>query len=373
MVSYADLAWLARCFQYPFHPSDPLNYYVDVKGREFREILQFESTNTIYFLVNWLLDRIYPNSPVFIAFLIKTVNALVFITTYLLATRKREDICIIDFLLLFNPYTLMTINRNVRDLYIILFVLMIIIGIGCIKNDRLSPVWTLMAVLLLGLYRPILLVPLFIVFLYEKRKNMLPWQWVAVAVICSLLIVLNIEAIFTRVTRQVISAMEYIGEDVSEFLPLLQGNISFGVCRMLMSRFAVGFVSFLFTPHPINHIVSWMNGMDALGNYGIYTGFDNVLVSLGSLYNYLLVIPLLFVMLRKEYLRKINWPILLFTCMFIVLYVVSYLGVTDIRNRSTAYFFMLLTLMHSDIPPKFTLRGYIYTFLVFCVIYVFSS
>lgn len=370
LISWSDLYWLVKHCQFPFHPSDPLNYHIDVKGRMFREVLQIESSNKIYFIINWFLDRVYPDSEIFVSFILKTTNVLVFLITYLLATRNRKHIDIIDYLILFSPYTIMTINRNVRDMYIVLLVLMILMGIGCMKDNKLNLFWTMVGVVFLILFRPILLLPLFVVFLFINRNKISIFNLSILVCIAIVVVALNFQTIITKVAIQTISAIDYIGEDVTEFLPLLQGNITVGVVKTLVIRLAIGFISFLFTPHPINYITLWLSGMDSVGNFGIYTGFDNVLVSLGSLFNYILVIPLLFVMVIKENRPKVNKSIFLFACLFIILYVVSYLGVTDIRNRNTAYFFMLLALMYSDIKPQYTSIGYLATFLVFCVIFI---
>ena len=372
LISCIDLIWLVNFFQLPFHPSDPSNYHLSVKGRMLRNVLEIDSSNQIYYVINWWLDRVYPESEIFVSFILKTHNIFLFMITYLLATRNFKETGILDYLILFNPYTIMTINRNVRDMYIVLLVLMILIGIGCLKNNRLHPFWTIFAVVLLAFFRPVLLLPLFIVFLFNHRQKITRWQLIAICFIAVLVIVLNYQTIFNKVARQTISAIDYIGEDVTEYLPLLNGEISLGIVKSLVFRLAVGFLSFLFTPHPVNFISSWFSGMDSIGTYGIYTGFDNVLVSLGSLFNYLLVIPLLFVMLTNENRPKVNKSVFLFACLFIILYVVSYLGVTDIRNRNTAYFFMLLALLYSDINPVLTKRGYLYTFLIFCLILVVS-
>lgn len=370
LISWTDLIWLVKHCQLPFHPSDPMNYHIDVKGKMLREVFLIESSNKIYFIINWFLDWVYPDSEVFISFILKTANVLVFMTIYLLTTRNQKKITIIDYLILFSPYTIMTINRNVRDMYIVLLILMILMGMGCMKDNKLNLFWTMVGVVFLIFFRPIILLPLFVVFLFINRNRISKVQLAILIVVALAGVALNYQTILMKVARQTISAIDYIGEDVTEFLPLLQGNITIGILKTLVIRLIIGFISFLFTPHPINYITLWIEGMDEFGNLGIYTGFDNVLVSLGSLFNYILVIPLLFVMITNENRPKVNKSIFLFASLFIILYVVSYLGVTDIRNRNTAYFFMLLALMYSDIEPKYITLGYVATFLIFSVIYL---
>lgn len=370
LVTLGDFYWLCSIQGEAFHPSDPYNYYYKIIDLHFSEVLRIESSNTFYFIINWFYWKIW-GDPFLASFFLKINNVLVYICTYLLLTKKKTAVCYIDYLLLFNPYTIMTLVRNVRDIYIILFVVMILLGIGVIKNNRLNFFWVLIAILLLSITRSILLLPLLIVF-FELKKKYFPVYWRYVLYAFTFILLVLFHATLIRVVgNQMISSIAYIGEETDAFLPLLDGGISISILKSISIRLCIGLISFIFTPHPVNFILNWLATMDQNGSSGIYTGTDNLLIAMGSIFNYLLVLPLVILCVLNY--KKCNRSIFIFVTCYIILYVVSYLGVSDIRNRNTAIFFILASVMFSDYNLKLRRKHYLIMLGIFGCIMLFSA
>lgn len=370
LVTLGDFYWLYSIYDKAFHPSDPSNYYYDIIDLHFSEVLSIESSNTFYYIINWLYWKVWEN-PFLTAFFLKINNVLVYLCTYLLLTKKTTTICYIDYLLLFNPYTLMTLVRNVRDVYIILFVVMILLGLGVVKNNRLNFFWVLIAILLLSITRSVLLLPLLIVF-FELKKRYIPIGWRYVMYSVAFLFFIFFHATLIRIVgNQMVSAIIDIGEEPDSFLPLLDGGFSVSILKNIAIRLSIGLISFIFTPHPFNFISNWLATMDQNGLSGIYTGTDNFLIAIGSVFNYLFVIPLIILFVINY--KKCNRSIFIFVLCYVILYVVSYLGVSDIRNRNSAIFFILASIMFSDYNLKLKREYYLITLGIFCCIMLFSA
>lgn len=370
LVTLGDYYWLCAIHGEAFHPSDPYDYYYDIIDLRFSEVLRIESSNTFYFIINWFYWKIW-GDPYIASFLLKINNVLVYLCAYLLLTKKKTYVSSIDYLLLFNPYTIMTMVRNVRDMYIILFVVMILLGLGVVKGNKLNLFWMSLAILLLLITRSVLLLPLLIVFFELKKKYYSVYLRYGLYAIMCILFLLFSSTLIRIVGNQMISAMAFIGEETDVFLPLLNGELSVPMLKSITVRLCIGLVSFIFTPHPVNFISNWLTTMDQNGLSGIYTGTDNLLIALGSVFNYLFVLPLVILFILNY--KKCNRCIFLFVTCYIILYVVSYLGVSDIRNRNTAIFFILASIMFSDYNLKMKRKYYLITFGIFCCIMLFTS
>ncbi len=365
-----DYIWLCSNTDWPFHPSDPSAYYQEVVGKTLYEVLSLESSNTFYYIVNWINWKVWQD-PFFCSAILRLDNILAYIAAYLLLTHKSRRFDYIDLLLLFNPFTIVTMVRNVRDIYIILFVIIALIGLGLMPRYKPNKIWTCVGILLLLITRAVLLLPIFWVY-YESKKHLLSkkkkiFLYLSVTVVAVVLFPL----ILHTVANQMISAIAFVGEDIEPYLPLLNGNISLPVIKTVLSRLLIGLVSFLFTPHPINFYRSWVASPDWENVVGIYTLPDNMLIFIGSIFNYLFVIPLFIYLFLNR--KNANRNLILFACAFIVLYVVSYLGVVDIRNRNTAIFFILAALFYSTDKIRLTVKHYIFTLCIFCGLFILSA
>ena len=365
-----DLCWLLNNTHWPFHPSDPSAYYKDVIGKNFNQIISVESSNTFYYIVNWINWNIWENAT-FCSLMLRLNNILAYLICYLLATDRNRPISVIDLLLLFNPFAIITIARNVRDIYIILFVLITMRGIGIFPKIHSNKILSICGFFLLIITRAIMILPISLDWYYNIRNHISRKSKMLMMTLCGLLILLFFPYILHTVANQMISAIQYVGEDIEPYLPLLNGQMPFSTIKSVIYRLFIGSISIIFTPHPLNFLSEWMESPDFYSIVGIYTFPDNCLIFIGSIFNYLFIIPLVFFAIIK--FKRLNKGLLIFTLSFIVLYVVSYLGVVDIRNRNTMFFFILITLYYSNIRISIPVKCYFATIIVFSGIYLLSA
>lgn len=370
IITYFDLIFIENVNNISFHYSDPTYYYLSTLNIPFRNIFLIENaSNAFYFIINWIYNHVYDNTTI-ISSLIKLNNVLIILCSYLLLSKKINKISYLDFILLFNPYLLITIIRNTRDAYIILFVSIILIGLDIINNNRISKLWVMIAVVLLFITRPILLFPLALILIIKNKlkfKRYITYSFIIIAI--AILFIYRNYILFL-VGSQILSSLSYIGEDVTTLLPLLEGKISVSILIFLFKRMFIGFISFIFTPHPINYFLKWTSEMNSIGTYNIYTGFDNFLILIGSIYSYIFILPLTIVYFHKY--RKQNKYLFIFILWYIIIYVIAYIGITDIRNRHLAFFFIIFALAESEISPRIPFKYIISVILIFCGISVLS-
>lgn len=362
-ISFIDLIWLFQIEEQPFHPSDPTHYYELIRDISFIQIFNLESSNSFYLIINWILNQFWIN-PYWISIWVKIDNCLIAVFIYLLLTYNIKTVSKWDYILLFNPYMILTINRNVRDLYIILFVLIILIGLKTIQNRSISKYWIISAVLCLSITRIVLFAPIMAVWLYNKWGTLSKRVRLISLVFFVIITIGAISFLLKTVLNQMLSSMDFVGENIEDIMPILSGDISIPSVIAVVKRLVIAAVVFIFTPNPINFFNTWIDSMNATGASNIYTGFDNFLIFIGSIYNYIFVIPYIFyTIFNYKYLNK---SLLLFTCIYSILYIVSYLGQTDIRNHNTAIFFFIACLMTSHIRIKLKPKEYLLS-LVVCI------
>ncbi|MDE6479936.1 MAG: hypothetical protein K2L45_06660 [Muribaculaceae bacterium] len=356
IISFLDMLWLFSVEERPLHPSDPTEYYEKVKDLNFTQVLDLESSNSFYFIVNWFLNLFWDN-PYWISIWVKIDNCLLAVFIYLLLTHNRHNVTKWDYILMLNPYMILTINRNVRDLYIILFVLVILIGLHTIKNLRLPKICVLCAIFSLSITRIILFAPILAVWLFQKWNTLSKKMRyfgvliVVVAIFCAFTFIMK------TMVNQMVSSMDFGGENIEELMPLISGNYSLGSFVALFKRLLIATFVFVFTPNPINFFNSWMTTMNDIGGSNIYTGIDNFIILIGSLYYYIFIVPYIFYCIFR--IRTINKSLILFTVIFSILYIISYLGQTDIRNHNTAIFFFIVSLMNSHSAIKLKTKDYL--------------
>lgn len=373
-VTVFDLAFLDNFLNRCFHFSDPSHYYEITKSITFSDIFRMEdASNSFYFIINWFYNKVY-NDPFIISFWLKINNVLVILSAYLLITYRTPRYTIYDTIILFNPYLLVTIIRNVRDAYIILFVAMIMVGLGLFNAKSKSKFILILGVSLLAITRPILLVPFLIVYIYKlvKNKPKLKYPVLLAVIIGGYYFFFDI---YDMILHQALSAMAYLEEDAAEFDVLFEHQFSLSTFSMLFKRIVIGLVSFLFTPHPLNFINNWLTNCDMYGTLGIYTGLDNFLISAGSIYCYLFVIPLVlyYFVNYKSFNPRLFW----FVVLYIVIYTIAYMGITDIRNHHFAYFFILVAFIFETQDRRIAFKNFkpylLGTLIIFMIIRIISN
>lgn len=369
-ISIIDMIWLFNVENAPLHPSDPINYFYNAINHPFSEVFEEGHSNMLYPIINWVMTRFWSN-PYWFCLLIKIDNSLLAIIIYLLLTCKNPRLTIFDYIILFNPYLILTLNRNVRDLYIILFVLLIFIGIGVIHSIRINKFWLFVSILLLAITRAILIAPLLVVWFSMQWTKLSNAQKFFVLITIILISIAGLEIMIKESMNQMISSMSYSGQDYEDLRPLLYGEYSLSAWFAFCKKFIMAFSVFLFTPNPLNHIVEWYRSMTETGASNIYTGFDNLLILLGSIYYYVFVVP--YIINAFYNYTKYNHQLLLFSVLFAVLYSVSYLGQTDIRNHNTFIYFFLASILYSKYRIKIHIKDCMGSILLCLGIHKFSS
>lgn len=336
-----ELIYLNYDYSRSIHFSDPTDYYDTSKNlKNFSQIFSLESTNVFYFIINYYYINIYDSEVVF-SLLIRFNNIFLIIYIYLLLSQVTNRVRKIDYLFVFNPYLFLIAVRNVRDLYILLFVILFLLSIGALpkRDESYSRPTLIISVIMLILVRPICLVPLGFVYLLKYRKQNRFLGVVAVLLFFVALLAYR-EIIVAKVMNQFISAGDYVGEDVSIFAEMLDGGFSGAGVIAMTIRIIKAIVSLLCTPHPIKYFNTWITHSDSIGTYNIYTGLDNLLIVIGSCFIYLYILPLIMkLFLKMEMYKKVTFQ---YAILFALIYAISYLGITDIRNHFIVYIFLLL-------------------------------
>ena len=370
LITLLDLGFLCKLGR-PFHISDPSDYYYNTVNLTFSQLFKLEGTNTFYNIINWYYNHVFDN-PYVISLFIKLDNILVILIAYLLITGELEDFGASDLILLFNPYLLVTISHNVRDAYIILFVSMVLVGMGCFRETGRKNLYLIIGLLLLCITRKILLVVFAIIALMALIRKNRRWIYVVVPVV-GIVLFMFWNQIIAAMIKQAISAMEFVNEDTSDFAEMMENQYSISTLFLLFKRFGIGFVSLLLTPHPVNFFNQWIANADSMGTYGIYTAFDNVMIVIGAIYSYIFILPVLF-----EYFAEYktnNQIVFYFILIFIVIYVIAYLGITDIRNRHIIFFFILADYIQQkkEFSLKTNGRYYMLSMIMFVFIALISG
>lgn len=369
-VTLFDLLYLNITYQRAFHFSDAGGYYYHTLGMSFSDVWHVESSNMVYWLINWVYNHLY-TSPSWISFLLRINNILVLLSAYAMLTKKIPRISYVDILMLWNPMMVMVVIRNVRDLYILFFVVVLLIGFGLIRNNSLPKSATVLGILMVLLFRSVLLLPVAAaVWMKYKYCFSARTRYIFYAV-GAVFLSFSFARVVSLAGGQIVSALQYINEDISMYTPLLQGVISPGLVIMLIKRMAIALISFIFTPQPLNYILDWVQNMDHTGMANIYTGFDNLLIFFGSIVNYLWVFPILFACVGSY--RHLNKYVSVYTLLYIALYVTMYIGVSDIRNRIHALFFVQFLFL--TVTPEIRVRPvhYLLSAGMFFAISLFSQ
>lgn len=122
----AEQFYLENVYGMHFNLSDSTNYYLQTKDISFEQLVENMSvddgrSNSFYYLLNWAYQSGF-SEPAIYGVALKLTNAIFFLLAYLMFTRNSsEKVGLMDYLVLFHPWLIMLVIRNVRDAYIIYF------------------------------------------------------------------------------------------------------------------------------------------------------------------------------------------------------------------------------------------------------------
>jgi len=332
-----------------FNVSDPIEYYLVVHDLDYSEILGLMKDENVYFLINWF-NSLFFSEPSYNSITLKFGNFFVFISIYLLITHKIKNVHALEYIMLFHPYVLFIVIRNVRDFHIFfLLVSCCLLLMSTISKKKLMIPYILL-IGLMYLFRPfycLLLLLLGFIRLYKDTIYKKATFFLLLFVSIIFLLVFR-EQIIRQFASSFLSVLNLAGESNAESREALtaamqSSSLSFSLIIDFIPRWLIACVSFLFTPHPVSFFNDYLKySVDHL--YSIYTTFDVFLIVIGGCINYLVIYPLLF---HCFFIRKHIIPyyqtVFLYT---LFMYSVFLLGVADIRIRYIFVLFIILSLLH---------------------------
>lgn len=354
LVILVEQLYLETNFGRHFHASDPSNYFDHVYRLTWDGLLRFfesgmHRSNTFYYVVNWVFLNNYFD-PTVTAIFLKVTNALVFLSAYMLLVGRKCDVDYIDYVLLFHPFVYFTLIRNVRDFYILFFLVGFVVAWGSRHRYRLNYGVAAVFILMMQTIRPFFVAPMLMLVAADWVSRLRRKYVVSVMVLLAIGSLLALGANAFDVQKKLygafFSALVYHGETDESSQEAMRevisgGGSGLGILVSYVGRVAQGFLVFLFTPHPVNYAeLAFANSYH--GMWKIYTTFDNVLVTLGSAFNYLIAFPLLIRFFHR--IRHVSRYHAIIAVYILLIYSVFQLGITDPRIKYTFLFFVLAAL-----------------------------
>ncbi|MEX8519829.1 MAG: hypothetical protein AB3X44_15055 [Leptothrix sp. (in: b-proteobacteria)] len=283
---------------------------------------------------------------------------MLFYTAFILATNNEIKNDAIDAAILLHPYLTMLLIRNVRDAYIIFF---LVLFVCLIQGERLKGglKWAciISTIGFMAIIRPFFTGIMGIIALNNGVPKKIKKIIIFPLFIGSMIFVyINFSEITTKLFSAVFSTFSvhegFDEERNSIVTDLIEGNgAGFGFWLSTVKRIGVGVPVFLFTPNPISYTIKYAKE-NINGIWGIYTELDNIIIIIGAVINYLFVYPIL----MREFVaaEKIN-KVYLFIAIFMgISYIIFQLGITDTRIKYTFLFFALLSIRGKK--PRFGLN-----------------
>lgn len=338
-----------------FQVSDPSLYYLKTKDIDFQHFIDSIITNEnqdnfFYFFLNWIYQSGIKD-PTFYAIAIKITNAMVFLLAYLFFFKdSTKKVSYIDLVLLFHPWLIYILIRNIRDSYIILFT-SLLIHLSFKKKYNVTDIISISLILsLMSVIRPFFIAPMLLILLArifnlstnKQRKTLM----IFISAIALIFLFIYKDTITYNFTKYFMGNLIFFqGENAVDNVEQLYSDnidsksINTDLLNVVLSKVTISIPVFLFTPHPYNWFNKYLEFREN-GMYGIYTDIDNVLIIAGSLINYVITYPLFFKFIVN--IRKVNISFILITFFILVMYSVFLLGNADMRIRYTYIFFMVI-------------------------------
>ena len=177
-IIFLEQYYLENIHGMSFQISDPTFYYLKTKDLDFQHFIDFiitdeDQDNFFYLFLNWIYQSGIED-PTFYAIAIKITNAMVFLLAYLFFFKdSTKKVSYIDLVLLFHPWLIYILIRNIRDSYIILFT-SLLIHLSFKKKYNVTDIISISLILsLMSVIRPFFIAPMLLIllariFLYSK-------------------------------------------------------------------------------------------------------------------------------------------------------------------------------------------------------------
>ena len=354
-IIFLEQYYLENIHGMSFQISDPTFYYLKTKDLDFQHFIDFiitdeDQDNFFYLFLNWIYQSGIED-PTFYAIAIKITNAMVFLLAYLFFFKdSTKKVSYIDLVLLFHPWLIYILIRNIRDSYIILFT-SLLIHLSFKKKYNVTDIISISLILsLMSVIRPFFIAPMLLILLArifnlstnKQRKTLM----IFISAIALIFLFIYKDTITYNITKYFMGNLIFFqGENAVDNVEQLYSDnidsksINTDLLNVVLSKVTISIPVFLFTPHPYNWFNKYLEFREN-GMYGIYTDFDNVLIIAGSLINYVMIYPLFFKFIVN--IRKVNISFILITFFILVMYSVFLLGNADMRIRYTYIFFMVI-------------------------------
>ena len=356
-----------------FQISDPSLYYLKTKDIDFQHFIDSMITGEyqdhfFYFFLNWIYQSGIKD-PTFYAIAIKITNAMVFLLAYLFFFKdSTKKVSYIDLVLLFHPWLIYILIRNIRDSYIILFT-SLLIHLSFKKKYNVTDIISISLILsLMSFIRPFFIAPMLLILLARVFSLSTNKQRKTLMIFISVIALISLFIYKDTITYNFIkyfmgNLIFFQGENAVDNVEQLysdnidSGSINTDLLNVVLSKVKISIPVFLFTPHPYNWFNKYLEFREN-GMYGIYTDIDNVLIIVGSLINYVIIFPLFFKFIVN--IRKVNISFILITFFILVMYSAFLLGNADMRIRYTYIFFMVIGFHKSGLTLYKTRSDFIY-------------
>lgn len=358
MLIVFEQFYLENFYNMYFNFSDPTGYYLQTRGIDFSQLIEQLRgneyiSNSFYFMMNWVYQIGFVD-PTIYGIAIKITNAMIFLCGYILLFETKNSPGVVDLLVLFHPWALMMLVRNVRDAYIVFILSVFLYLMAKVEFGKFEKIMVGVSLVSMAFVRKFFVVPMLLTILvrnyqlYDFGKRVL-FVLIAMVVLSSVLYV-RWDDIVSKTSSSYLGSAVYFGVENQENVDeLLTDNISarnFGAkyVELMLRKSLVAIPVFLFTPHPYNFAVNYFKYRDR-GNYVIYTDFDCLLIVLGSVVNYLVVIPVVLKCLFSAYRIDLKFIVIPFS--IAIVYSVFLFGNADMRIRYSFIYFLLVATMYS--------------------------
>jgi hypothetical protein len=349
-----EQVYLEHVYDRSFELSDPSQYIELTSHLSFDGLIGFltsekYASNGFYYAINWIYyNTLFHNQPL-TGILLKTTNAIFFLLAYVVLRRRiNRSIVMLDWIILFHPWLLMMIIRNVRDAYI-LFLLSLILQIALTEKLRfrnaVGVIFSGAAMYSIRSFFIGIILMLLSLNFFEKKNG---WKKFAIIIAAFGLLALTAynyrQEIVISITNVFLGNLVYFGGEDQGDVDLLMNNVAetgavgSDIASLFIRKIIYAIPVFLFTPHPYNWGVKYLDQRQD-GLYGIYTDADNLLIIFGASFNYLFVYPLLLKYISNIHRIDAKYSVIPF--FIIVIYSVFLLGNADIRIRYTFIFFLV--------------------------------
>lgn len=374
--------YLEQYFNRSFEFSDPSMYLGLTSHLSLEGLINFLSadeykSNKFYYFLNWLyFNTAFLSEPATGIFL-KITNAIFFLFSYLMLKQKDEGrIGLLDWLILFHPWLLYVVIRNVRDIYVIFLLSVLVYFVFKARMRLLDIMTSLLAIVSMYFVRSFFIVPMAIMLLIRVWEHgMILKRTLVVVTTVSFLSMAGYtykdEIVLTAVNVFLGNAV-YFGGESQQVVDELQndvvesGAINADFQSLLIKKAMFAVPVFLFTPHPYNWAQNYFEQRQG-GVYGIYTDADSILVLLGAVLNYLFIYPMMFK--YAHYWRQVNIKHIVIPPFIMAFYSIFLMGNADMRIRYTFIMFLIFGFYQSGLTLYKSRKDLKYLFLSLLVLF----